>query len=76
MMEGVIVEETLMHQQGLHGIASGGVVSLGVEHNLDCLVQVAMLVQVSVANTISVTQNRDGLGSLLDGPVTRKCHHT
>ena len=27
-----------------------------------------MLVQVSVANTISVTKNRDGLGPLLDGP--------
>ena len=70
MMECVIVEETLVHQQGLHGITRGGVVSLGVKHDLDGLVQVAMLVQVSVANAIGVTQNRDGLGSLLDGPAT------
>ena len=36
-MEGVSVEETLVHQQRLHGITRGGVVSLGVQHNLDRL---------------------------------------
>ena len=86
VVEGVIGHEALVHQQGLHGVTRGGVVSLGVKHNLDCLekihflethkyslqnlhlVQVTVLVKVSVTNTISVTQNRDGLGPLLDGP--------
>ena len=37
MVEGVIGHEALVHQQGLHGVTRGGVVSLRVKHNLDCL---------------------------------------
>ena len=56
-----------MNQEGLHGVTSSRVVRFGVNHDLDGFVQVAVLVQVGVADTISVTQHWDRLGSLLDG---------
>ena len=37
LMEGVSAEETLMHQQRLHGVTCSGVISLGIQHNLDRL---------------------------------------
>ena len=37
MIERVIIEETLVHQQRLHGVTRGGVVGLGVNHDLDSL---------------------------------------
>ena len=56
-----------MHQKCLHCITSSRVVSLGINNNFYCLVQVTKLIQVCVTNTISMTKNWDGLGSLLDG---------
>ena len=57
-----------MDQEGLHGVTGSRVIRLGVNHDLDGFSEVAVLVQVGVADTISVTQHRDRLGSLLDGP--------
>ena len=37
MVEGVIGHEALVHQQSLHGVTRGGVVGLGVNHDLGSL---------------------------------------
>ena len=56
-----------MDKESLHGITGRRVVCLGIHHNLDGLLKVCMLVQVGVADAVSMTENRDGLGPLLDG---------
>ena len=62
-----VADQRFVNQESLHGVAGGGIVGLGVHHDLDSLVQVTVLVKVGVADTIGVTQHWDGLGSLLDG---------
>ena len=68
MVKYFIADQRFMNEEGLHGVASSWVIRLGVHHNLDGFVEVAVLVKVGVADTISMTQHRDRLGSLLDGP--------
>ena len=52
VVEGVIGHEALMHQQGLHGVTRGGVVSLGVKHNLDCLEKIQFIETHNVPSKI------------------------
>ena len=58
-----------MNEQGLHGVAGCGVVSLAVRHNLDGLLWVGILVQVHVADTISMTQHWNALGTVLQSVI-------
>ena len=48
-----------MDEKSFHGIAGCRIVSLGVHHDLDSFVQVAVLVKVCVANAIGVSQHRN-----------------
>ena len=66
-MEDLVVEEALVHEERLHGVAGGGVVCLGVAHNLHRLGGRALRVQVHVTNPVGVAQHGDALGALLDG---------
>ena len=56
-----------MDEQGLHGVAGGGVVALGVGDDLEGLVSVGGLVDVDVADALGVAEHGDHLTLLLDG---------
>ena len=64
----LVGHQRLMHQQSLHGVAGCRIVSLGVNHNLDGLVQVGVLIKIGVADAVSMAKDGDSLGSLLDRP--------
>lgn len=56
-----------MHEEGLEGVASGGVAGLGVDNGSDSLGLVRGSSEVGGANAIRMTQHRD-LGRALDIP--------
>ena len=56
-----------MNEKRLHRIASCRIVGLCVHDNFDSFVQVTVLVKVSVADSICMTQYRNRLRSFLDG---------
>ena len=56
-----------MNEQGLHGVAGGRIVALGVGDDLKRLVGVGALVDVHVADALGVAEHGDHLTLLLDG---------
>ena len=61
------LDEVLVDEQGLHGVAGSRIVALGVCDDLEGLVRVGALVDVDVADAFCVTEHGDHLALLLDG---------
>ena len=61
------LDEVLVDEQGLHGVAGGRIVALRVGDDLEGLVGVGALVDVHVADALGVAQHGVHLALLLDG---------
>ena len=60
------LDEVLVDEEGLHGVAGGRVVALGVGDDLERLLGVGAAVDVDVADALGVAQHGDHLALLLD----------
>ena len=67
LIENFIVQEILVDEESLHGVAGCRVVGLCVLNNLHGLLHVAVLVKVDVTYPVRVAQHGDPLRPFLDG---------
>jgi hypothetical protein len=59
--EEVSLHQIFVDEQRLHGVASGGIVALGVSDNFQRFIQVSVFVDVDVTDAFSVTHHWDVL---------------